>query len=282
MPKTARAFAKINLFLDIIGKRDDGYHELDSIFQSVGVYDEVTVDLTENGITVTCDKEELSGKENIVYKACELFFREVGYSGGIQVYIKKNIPVAAGLAGGSADAAAVLRLLNDLFDNKLSQSELSSLALKLGADIPFCLVGGTARVGGIGEKLSLISTPLLHYVLVKERDKQSTGKMFSIIDETDYTVLSSIDNLINGLEKNDIDKISKNLFNAFAFCWDFDIMANTFANYSPHGIFLSGSGPTVCALFESKSEAIGCANELKYKGINAFYAHSVPSGVEFV
>lgn len=279
MPVTAKAYAKINLYLDITGKRSDGYHELDSVFQSVSLCDEVTVSLCQDGIVVVCDRDELSGRDNIVYKACELFFSTINYSGGARVQIKKNIPVAAGLAGGSADAAATLFVLNQLLGNKFSLDGLCGLALKLGADVPFCLVGGTARVKGIGEQITPVKTPELHYVLIKEREKQSTGKMFSLIDNTEYSANSSIDNLIDGMEREDIKIISQNLFNAFAFCWDFDEMASPFNEFSPLGVFLSGSGPTVCALFNSQKAAKECAKILCEKGFNAFYAHSVNTGV---
>ncbi len=282
MSLTAKAFAKINLFLDITGKRDDGYHELDSIFQSVSLFDEITLTLQNSGVTVVCDNDELSGESNIVYKACKLFFKEIGYEGGALVEIKKNIPVAAGLAGGSADAAATLFLLNEAFNNKLSPQRLNELGKTLGADVPFCLTGGTARVKGIGEKIFPLKTPTLHYVLLKEMEKQSTGKMFTLIDEIKHNHNDGIVHLINGLDKSDVNLIAENLFNAFAYCWDFDNMTKPFVKFSPRGVFLSGSGPTVCALFDNENDALSCAKALKEKGLNAFYACSVDCGVELV
>ena len=282
MTFTAKAFAKINLFLDITGKREDGYHELDSVFQSVSLFDEITLTLQEVGISVICDKEDLSGEENIVYKACKLFFKEIAYDGGVCVKIKKNIPVAAGLAGGSADAAATLILLNRALNGKLSVSELCEMGKQLGADVPFCIVGGTARVKGIGEIISPIATPKLHYVLLKEREKQSTGKMFALIDEISHTAHTEIEQLISGIVNADLSVISNNLYNAFSLCWDFDDMIKPFLEFSPKGVFLSGSGPTVCALFETEDKAVACVNRLQIKGFNAFYASSVSLGVEFV
>ena len=282
MTKTAKAYAKINLFLDITGKRSDGYHELDSVFESVSLYDEITLTLTDEGISVVCDQEELSGEDNIVYKACELFFEEVEYSGGAYISINKNIPVAAGLGGGSADAAAILVLLNEAFGNPIGIKTLCQIAFRLGADVPFCLIGGTARVRGIGEEISQVNTPELHYVLFKERNKQSTGKMFSVIDETEYTNKLEIENILTVLNNNDIERVSKNLFNAFAFCWDFEDMTKSFRPFAPLGVFLSGSGPTVGAIFNSQQEAENCAKALKNSGLNAYYARSMPVGVEIV
>lgn len=282
MPLTAKAFAKINLFLDITGKRDNGYHELDSVFQSVSLFDEIVLDLKEEGIEILCDNEELLGDNNIVYKACELFFKETFHTGGAFIRIKKNIPVAAGLAGGSADAAATLLLLNKAFNNAVPFNRLCELGEQLGADVPFCLKGGTARVKGIGEMISPMKTPSLHYVLLKEREKQSTGKMFAIIDEIEHNHNDGIDDLIDGLNHSDVNLISKNLFNAFAYCWDFDDMTKPFNEFSYKGVFLSGSGPTVCALFDNANDALNCANKLREKGLNAFYASSVDCGVEIV
>lgn len=282
MPFYAKAFAKINLFLDITGKREDGYHELDSVFQSVSLCDEITLSLTDGGINVVCDNSELSGEDNIVHKACKLFFADVGYKGGADIGIKKNIPVAAGMAGGSADAAATLYLLNIALCANKSAEELSEMALKLGADVPFCLVGGTARVQGIGEKIEPAHTPLMHYVLLKEMQKQSTGKMFAQIDSEKYVTKQSIEEMLCGLKTENLSLVSKNLFNAFAFCWPFDEMTAAFKGYSHKGVFLSGSGPTVCALFEREAEAEKCALELKSKGFNAFYAHSTDCGVKTV
>lgn len=275
----AKAFAKINLFLDVIGKREDGYHELDSVFQSVSLYDEVSLELCEKGITVTCDNQELSGEDNIVYKACELFFSEVSYCGGVKVHINKNIPVAAGMAGGSADAAATIYLLNKALGTDLSEQALSKIALSLGADVPFCLCGGTARVKGIGEKIQAVDTPEIHYVLLKEKEKQSTGKMFAKIDEIQFKTDKSIEEMLNGLENCNLNLISKNLFNAFAFCWDFEEMTAPFKGFPFVGVFLSGSGPTVGAVFENKADAQKCGAALKEKGLNAFYAHSTNCGV---
>ena len=282
MTLTAKAFAKINLYLDITGKREDGYHELDSVFQSVSLFDEISLTVPYNGISVVCDKEDLSGEENIVFKACKLFFDVIGYDGGVLVKIKKNIPVAAGLAGGSADAAATLVLLNNALDKKLSAHKLCEIGKQLGADVPFCIVGGTAHVRGIGEEISPLKTPKLHYVLLKEREKQSTGKMFALIDDTNHTRQNEIDKRIDGINNADLSLVSNNLFNAFSLCWEFENMTRPFIDFSPKGVFLSGSGPTVCALFETADQAINCANNLKQNGFNAFYACSVESGVSVV
>ena len=145
-----KACAKINLTLDIVGKRCDGYHLIDSVFQSVSIFDELCVEKGD-GITVKCSVGSIDNKDNIVCKAAEKFFENTKINGGAAIEIKKNIPLAAGLGGGSADAAAVIVALDRLYETKLSNEQICSIGLSVGADVPFCTVGGTARVGGIGE-----------------------------------------------------------------------------------------------------------------------------------
>lgn len=278
----AKAYAKINLFLDITGKRSDGYHDLDTIMQSVSIYDEIALKLTDSGIKVSCNKEELAGEGNIVYKACKAFFELSGKEFGVDIKIIKNIPVAAGLGGGSADAAATLALLNKATNLNFSIQKLLPVAAKLGADVPFCLVGGTARAQGIGEVLTQVASPTIYYVLLKEREKQSTGHMYQVLDTTDYPKNGNICCLLEGLKNNDLTKISSNIFNAFEYCWDFDDMSSRLVEYNPQKVFLSGSGPTVCALFKNRTSAQSCAEQLYSKGYTAFFAETSAQGIEIV
>ena len=282
MTLTARAYAKINLFLDVTGKRSDGYHNLSTVMQSVGIYDEITLTTVKEGIAVGCDKEELSGEDNIVYKACKAFFRLLGHSFGVLINIKKNIPVAAGLGGGSADAAAVLLLLNKLCDNSFTIDQLMPLAASLGADVPFFLVGGTAMAEGIGDVLTRKPSCEFHYVIIKEGEKQSTAKMYSLLDKEEYEKSGNINSLLLALESGDIKQISDNIFNAFQNCWDMNRLKAPFSTFNPSAVFLSGSGPAVCALFPDSVTAIDCEKALRNTGINAFYAKSMPFGIEIV
>lgn len=282
MTLTARAYAKINLFLDITGKRSDGYHNLSTVMQSVGIYDEITLTAAKEGITVCCDKEELSGEDNIVYKACKAFFGILGRSFGVLINIKKNIPVAAGLGGGSADAAAVLLLLNRLCENPFTVDQLMPLAASLGADVPFFLVGGTAMAEGIGEVLTRKPSCEFHYVIIKEGEKQSTAKMYSLLDKEEYEKSGNINSLLLALASGDIKTIADNIFNAFQNCWDMKRLKAPFKPFGPSAVLLSGSGPAVCALFNDSDAAINCEKVLRSSGINAFYAKSMPYGIEIV
>lgn len=282
MVLNARAYAKINLFLNVISKREDGYHSIDTIMQNVSLYDEVSLQLTDGGIEVCCDNDDIAGESNIVFSACREFLSNLDDDVGVKVFIKKNIPIAAGLGGGSSDAAAVLNLLNIALDNVLDDNAILSIASKLGADVPFFLAGGSSRATGIGEKLFKISAPKMHFVLLKEGVKQSTGSMYNKIDSIDCRPKRSAEKIIEALKSNNIDLISKEIYNDFELCWDFEELSKPFIRFDTSRVFLSGSGPTVCALFENYDKAQQCAYELQAQGYNAFYAHSVDCGIELV
>jgi 4-diphosphocytidyl-2-C-methyl-D-erythritol kinase len=151
MKTTVKAAAKINLHLDIVSTLPNGYHSLFMIMQSVGLYDTVTVEKAAEEIEITCSAPEIpTDKRNIAHKACEAFFKTLGIKGGAKIHIEKNIPFAAGLAGGSADGAAVIAGLNKLYQTNLTESELCRIGIKVGADVPFCLTGGTRLSQDIG------------------------------------------------------------------------------------------------------------------------------------
>ena len=201
MKVEVKAYAKINLLLDICAKRTDGYHDLFMIMQSVSIYDTVTVERIKGGMTViSCDNEAIpTGEQNIAYKAAQAFFEALRIrkpSRGIKISIVKRIPHAAGLAGGSADAAAVLSALNILYNKNISTDELCRIGAKIGADVPFCITGGTLLAQGIGEVLSKVK-PLRQcsIVLIKPDFGVNTGAAFSQFDENGKLVW------INGTEK---------------------------------------------------------------------------------
>lgn len=277
----AKAYAKVNLFLEVTGKREDGYHLLDTVMQSVGLYDEIVVSLTDdNDIKVVCDDNSLSGKDNIVYKACEEFFAFSGWKSGLLINVIKNIPVAAGTGGGSADAATVLNMLNILSGKNYIDEVLCSIALKLGADVPFCVLGGTARALGIGEELTPIKTPKLYLAMLKLGTKKSTKEMYQKIDESKTKRILNSDSIIDAINNDDQNGIYKNIYNAFEACWDFDSYLEIFKPYPHKAVFLSGSGPTVCALFDKEADALNTTNDLKRLGYEANFAPFVDKGFE--
>ena len=180
---TTPANAKINLHLQVLNRLPNGYHNISTIFQSVTLFDTVTVEVADgSGVNVFTENAVIDD-ENLAKKAAELFLDSTGITAKVNITLNKNIPIAAGLAGGSADAAAVLKSLNAVFNNPLAKTELLKLGLTLGADVPFCIMGGTALAEGIGEKL----TPLpfigeFDAVLIKCFNKSSTGDMYHRLD----------------------------------------------------------------------------------------------------
>ena len=212
------AFAKLNLYLGIHGLREDGYHELETVFQSIELQDQVSISVHDKGgISLRCNKRFLPTDErNLAYKAALAFFEAAGLDNpGLHINIKKVIPVGAGMAGGSTDAACVLRLLNRAFDRPLSKEQLAETALKLGADVPFCLWGGTALAGGVGEKLKpLAPMPECFIVVVKPHFSVSTKAAFGLYDQQPDLHCPHSGAMVQALERGDLRAISTNLYNS--------------------------------------------------------------------
>lgn len=251
---SALANAKINLELDVICKRPDGYHNISTIFQSVNLADEVTVEVdVGSGVNVSTEGAVIEG-ENLVTKAANLFLQKIKTTALVNITLKKNIPLSAGLAGGSADAAAVLICLNKCFDNLLNQTELLNLALQLGADVPFCLLGGTYLAEGIGEKLTpLSSVGDFDVVLIKHHKKGSTGEMYSRIDNLDIPKSLESESIFNKI--NQLQNLSPRLsHNSFLYASDDraeqEEICKLLLKKGAVLSGLSGSGPTVFGLFE--------------------------------
>lgn len=253
---TTPANAKINLHLQVLNKLPNGYHNISSIFQSVTLSDIVTAEVTDgSGVNVFTENAVIDG-ENLAKKAAELFLDSTGITAKVNITLNKNIPIAAGLAGGSADAAAVLKSLNAVFNNPLTQKQLLKLGLTLGADVPFCIMGGTALAEGVGEKL----TPLpfigeFDAVLIKCFNKSSTGDMYHRLDARQNIPSSITKDIINALEQgntklafslctNDFLGVSDNIDKQQAIINRLNECGAVFAG-------LSGSGPTVFGLFNS-------------------------------
>lgn len=257
-----KANAKINLTLDILGRRADGYHEVEMVMQSVGLFDEISLKRTEKGISLAMDTAELAAdRTNLAWRAAELFFQETGQSGGVEIFIKKSIPVAAGLAGGSADAAGVLRGMNELFGTGLSQAALCRLGERLGSDVPFCIVGGTMLATGRGEVLrELPAMPECYVVLAKPPVAVSTAWAYRRYDECGSAVRPDNRAVEAALAKGNLKAIGSLLCNV--------LEAVTSAEYKEISAYeqlmlasgamavrMSGSGPTVFALTDSREKA---------------------------
>ncbi len=282
MKITAKANAKINLTLDIVGIREDGYHLVDMIMQSVSLYDTVTVQKSQCGITVNSSDNTLGGEDDITYKAAKLFFENASVSGGANISINKNIPVAAGLGGGSSNAAAVLLLLNKIYGNPLTNEKLEEISVKLGADVPFFLHGGTISVTGIGEVFEkLPDMPKCFLVIAKKDTKPSTKKMYEIIDNTDVSAFRPDNNAAKkAIADNDLPYLCSSIKNVFSAAWKPDIVTDILRKNNALSVSLSGSGPSYFGIFNSKSDAENSVYMLKEQGIAAFLAEPTVSAIE--
>ena len=252
----AHSYAKINLTLDVLSKRPDGYHNVEMIMQTVSLYDLILVDKTEKNISISTNLKYLPVNEkNIAYKAALEFFKYTSITGGCKIMIHKNIPVAAGLAGGSGNAAAVLCSLDKLYNTNLPSDELMNIASKLGADVPYCIMGGTSLATGIGEILTpLPSIPKCNILMVKPPISVSTAAIYEAIDTADIDKRPNTNAMIDALAQKDLKSVAQNLSN---------VMGNVTETMHPIvkgirrkmlmngalGAVMSGSGPTVFGIF---------------------------------
>ncbi len=259
---TVLAYAKINISLDVLNRREDGYHNLKSVMQSITLADEITIKTGEEGIRVYADLPYVpSDCRNIGYKAAELFYRDAGISPEVLIKIKKNIPVGAGLGGGSADAAAILKALNKLYKNPLSKARLLELGLKCGADVPFCLEGGTCLAEGLGEVLTpLPPLPSCAFILVKPPFSINTKQIFSSLDVSKITCRPDTNGILEAIKKNNLSEISVRMFNVledFTGCHRKDLSAlkGRILESGAKGAVMSGSGSCVFGIFKSMNHA---------------------------
>lgn len=258
----ARSFAKINLTLDIVGVRDNGYHNLKTIMQSVNLSDIVIVDKTDGEIKITTNKKGLpTNNKNIAYKACEAYYKALGKIGGAKILIHKNIPVSAGLAGGSGNAAAVLASLNALNSYAFSDEELMKIGSTLGADVPYCLMGQTQLAEGIGDILTKLSPlPKCFVLLVTPPISISTPWAYTQYDKCEKTVFPDNEKMIKALNNQDYLSICQNLSNVFedVTLKEYGVIASIkekMLSLGADGAIMSGSGPTVFGLFSDIKKA---------------------------
>ncbi|MBE6798919.1 MAG: 4-(cytidine 5'-diphospho)-2-C-methyl-D-erythritol kinase [Ruminococcaceae bacterium] len=280
-----KANAKVNLSLDITGRREDGYHTLCSVMQSVSLCDVIEVKKSDE-MTVICDKSELSGSDNLCFKAAEKFFEEIARDEKVTVKINKKIPVAGGLGGGSADAAAVLFVLNKMYGEPLEFDKLSQISLSLGADVPFCLGGGTVLAKGIGEQLTrLPSLPDCFIVIAKKGVKSSTKDMYNAIDSTEALKTSDIDRILMGLTNGDLQFAAKGFYNRFCEVSESAVLSECESVMKMQDCIycgLSGAGPSIIGIFESEIAAQNATAELVGNGFEAYCCTPTDVGVEII
>ncbi|SCK01522.1 4-diphosphocytidyl-2-C-methyl-D-erythritol kinase [uncultured Clostridium sp.] len=277
-----RAYAKVNISLDVVGKREDGYHLLRMIMQNIDLYDEIIVEKQSRDIIIECNKNYVpTDSRNLAYKAAMAFKERYNISEGVKIKIFKNIPVSAGLAGGSTDAAAVLKLVNKLFEVNASKEELMELGLKLGADIPYCIQGGTALCEGVGE----VITPLKPFrdkiiVLVKPSFGVSTKEVYKNFDMEKVKKHPETEALIKAMAEDDLRYVAYNMRNLLenVTLKKHKVLINLKEEMNKYGAInsmMSGSGPTVFAFFDDMLKAQRCFEKMKEKYNEVFLTRTI-------
>ena len=265
MDYTKKAYAKINLSLDVLSKRADGYHEVSMLMHQITLADTVSLSLTdEKDIILTSDSDKIPTDErNIAYCAAKLLLDEFHIKQGVKIHIEKNIPIAGGLAGGSTDAAAVLMLLNEALELKLSKEELMSLGLRLGADVPYCIFGLPAHAEGIGEKLTTIcGLPECKILIVNPGVEITTKEIYEKIDS--YTDRRPVDNkaIISALSRGNLIEASARMENvmqpvAAAQCHQITEIIQKLKEFGAIHAMMSGSGATCFGIFDIECNLSG-------------------------
>jgi len=277
-----KAYAKINIALDIVGKREDGYHLLRMIMQSIDLYDIIEINKINSGINLKCNKHYVPTDErNLAYKAAKLFMETYSIKDGVEIELIKHIPVSAGLAGGSTDAAGVLKLMNKMFNINASEEELKVLGLKLGADIPYCISGGTALCEGVGEKITQLKgfkDKIL--VLIKPPFGVSTKEVYKSFDLTKVIFHPRIEALIEAMGNDDIYFVANNMKNLLenVTLRRHRVLMNIKEEVKIEGsigTMMSGSGPTVFAFFDDMLKAQMCYDNMKKKYKDVFITRTI-------
>ncbi len=276
------AFGKINLSLDVLHRRPDGYHELNTIMQQIDLKDTIILKELEKGIKIECNHEGVPlDNSNLVYKAWEKIVEKTGINKGVHIIIDKKIPVASGLAGGSANGAAVLKGLNTLWNLNLSYEELKDIGLEIGADVPFCIMGGTAHAKGIGEKLTKLRSFSNKMVLLANVGIPiSTAYVYENLNLKDINSRIDIDKMLEYIEDDNLPKLAENMANVMeqVVIKEYPIIdeiKKDMIRYGALGSMMSGSGPTVFGLFDDEEKLYRCKNELEKRIKNVFIAKTV-------
>lgn len=266
-----RAPAKVNLYLRVLGKRQDGYHDIATLMQRISLYDEMEFSPRDEGIVVKCPGTTLpENSGNIVYKAAELLFSQASFPGGVEIKIGKRIPIAAGLGGGSSNAAATLITLNDMMGFNYSVQDLMGIGARLGADVPFFVLGKTAWAFGIGDRLQVAENlPQLWFVLINPLFEVSTKMIYENLNlrlttkekkfKTLKSKLCTVESVVRML-RNDLEKVTISQHPVVGKLKEL-LMA-----YGALGSMMSGSGPTVFGIFADEKRALEAEKKLRAEG----------------
>lgn len=289
MQVTVKAYAKINLMLDILSTLPNGYHDLFMVMQSVDIFDTVKVKKTDSkNIKITCDVPSIpTGENNIAHKAATAFFDYTKKeNSGIEIDIVKKIPHAAGLAGGSADAAGVITALNALFETDLSEKELIEIGSVVGSDVPFCILGGTMLAQYTGTVLSHLPDLSEEFVIiVKPEQSVSTGAAYSAFDSAERVRHLDTREMLSAVCSNDRDSYLKhigNVFEQFIDVPDRVVIKGIMRENNALTSCMSGSGPSVFGIFNNAFDAQNCIAETKERFDNAHLCSFVNKGCEII
>ncbi len=267
MQVTVIAPAKINLTLDVVGRRADGYHLLESVMQSVDCCDMLTARRADTVTLRTVGGEMCPIEKNTAYRAANAFFAHTGITGGAAMVLHKHIPQQAGMGGGSADAAAALYALDRLYDTRLSVEELCRIGVTIGADVPFCVMGGAAFATGIGEELTpLPRMPHCAIVIAKPNDGVSTVEAYAAIDSRPIERYAGHPAMLAAMRAGDLEGICRGVYNVFESATAIEgvrVLRERMAAYAPSAVRMTGSGSAVFAVFDDDTAAQRCADALQ-------------------
>lgn len=265
-----RAYAKINLGLDVIKRLPNGYHQVKMVMQAIDLRDELTLEKAGDGITLTTDEGSLPTDEsNLVYRAARLMQETCSLREGIKIHLQKNIPIAAGMAGGSADAAAAMRGINLLFDLGIPDGELMRMSLAIGADVPFCILGGTALAEGIGERLTpLPPLPFCHVLIAKPDISVSTKYVYEHLDSRGIERHPDIDGMTAAIRAGSLEGVLSRVGNVLESVTIpaypvIDSIKKKMLELGAAASLMSGSGPTVFGIFTQKETAENAFSKLQ-------------------
>lgn len=272
---TLQAYAKVNLGLDILGMRDNGYHDVKMVMQTIDLFDTLRFStLPEDVIRISSnDKEMPCNANNLVYQAIDLLKKEFAVKKGVEVHIDKHIPMAAGMAGGSSDCAAALKACNLLFELHLSEEALMGYGKKLGADVPYCIMGGTALAEGIGEKLTrLPAMPDCYIVVAKPPVSMSTRDAYRAYDHQEYVTHPDIEGMVKAMQNENLDGVTSRMANVLEKVTEklhpeIVTLKDMMRTAGAKNAMMTGSGPTVFGIFDANVLAEDAKNEIVKSGI---------------
>ena len=283
--------AKINLSIDVLGKREDGYHLVEMIMQTIDLYDVIKIiELSSDDIILKSNSSDIPlDDNNIVYKAINLLKNKFNINKGIEIFIQKNIPIAAGMAGGSSNAAAVLVGLNKLWGLNLSELDLQKLGFKLGADVPFCISGKAALAQGVGEELSFIKglPKDISILICKPEIFVSTKDVYECLDLNNIQNRPDNKKLLEDLRQENIQSLAKNMVNVLESVTSIHYreikeIEKVMMENGALGSMMSGSGPTVFGLYKNREDALKSEKELLKNYKQVYVVNSSEKGVEVI